>query len=466
MQGKKSILFITTTCSFLTPFMGSAINIALPSIGKELVMNTILLGWVSTSYLLAAAIFLLPFGRWADRNGRKRLFIGGIILFGIASLLSGLSWNSTVLIASRLLNGMGGAMIYATALAILTSAYPKNERGKVLGINVASVYLGLSLGPTIGGYFTMLFGWQSIFFLTTLMSMVIIPIAIKSLPSDYKKSPDSGFDLSGSLVYALSIAAIIYGFPRIPAISGIILITAGITGLGLFAFIENKADDPLIDIGLFRKNMVFVFSNLAAFINYSATFALVFLLSIYLQQVCGYTPAQAGLILVAQPVMMTILSPLAGKLSDKIEPQIVASIGMGVTVIGLFSFSFLSAGTSIYYIITMLMLLGLGFALFSSPNTNAVMSSVKPPQYGVASATLGTMRLTGQTMSMGITLLVLALVLGKSGRDVASAAQLLSGIKITFTVFALLCVAGTWFSMKRGKLRHSEPKVLNQAENN
>ncbi|KAF0195687.1 MAG: major facilitator superfamily protein [Bacteroidetes bacterium] len=222
----------------------------------------------------------------------------------------------------------------------------------------------------------------------------------------------------------------------------------------------------MIDIGLFRKNMVFVFSNLAAFINYSATFALVFLLSIYLQQVCGYTPAQAGLILVAQPVMMTILSPLAGKLSDKIEPQIVASIGMGVTVIGLFSFSFLSAGTSIYYIITMLMLLGLGFALFSSPNTNAVMSSVKPPQYGVASATLGTMRLTGQTMSMGITLLVLALVLGKSGRDVASAAQLLSGIKITFTVFALLCVAGTWFSMKRGKLRHSEPKVLNQAENN
>ena len=469
MQGKKSILFITTISSFLTPFMGSAINIALPAMGLELEMNTILLGWVSTSYLLAAAIFLLPFGRFADRNGRKRLFISGIILFGIASLLSGIAWNSTILIASRLLNGIGGAMIYATALAILTSAYPKSERGRVLGINVASVYLGLSLGPTIGGFLTMIMGWQSIFILNTLLSIIIIPIAIKNLPGDDKKSPDSVFDLSGSMVYAISIALIIYGFPKIPSTSGIIIVSAGFSGLGLFAFIESRADDPLINIGLFRKNMVFVFSNLAAFINYSATFALVFLLSIYLQQVCRYTPGQAGLILVAQPVMMTILSPLAGKLSDKIEPRIVASLGMGLTVIGLFAFSFLSSGTSIYFIIAMLMLLGFGFALFSSPNTNAVMSSVKPTEYGIASATLGTMRLTGQTMSMGITLLVLALVLGESRNDVASADQLLSGIKITFTVFALLCLAGTWFSLKRGKLRHSDQsdqEVLNQAKNN
>jgi MFS family permease len=169
--------------------------------------------------------------------------------------------------------------------------------------------------------------------------------------------------------------------------------------------------------------------------------------------VSQYSAAEAGLILVAQPVMMTILSPLAGKLSDKFEPQIVASIGMIITVIGLFALSFLSVGTGLPFIISMLMLMGFGFALFSSPNTNAVMSSVQPPEYGVASATLGTMRLTGQTMSMGITMLVLALVIGKTGRNIASTEQLLSGIKLTFTVFALLCIVGIWFSMKRGKLR-------------
>jgi len=453
MQGKKSILFITTISSFLTPFMGSAINIALPAMGKELEMDTIMLGWVATSYLLAAAVFLLPFGRLADRNGRKRLFIYGIVLFGLASLLSASAQNSTILIAARLLNGIGGAMIYATALAILTSSYPKQERGRVLGINVAAVYLGLSLGPTIGGYLTQVFGWQSLFILTSILSLIVLPIALYNLPKDDKKTIDSSFDLTGSIVYGLSLASIIYGFPLFPSFSGIILVLSGLSGLALFAFIENKASDPLLNIGLFRKNMVFVFSNLAAFINYSATYALVFLLSLYLQQVSKYSPAEAGLILIAQPVMMTILSPLAGKLSDKIEPRIVASAGMIITVTGLTALSFLSADTSIFFIISMLLLLGLGFALFSSPNTNAVMSSVKPAEFGIASATLGTMRLTGQTMSMGITLLVLALVIGKEGHHVADANELLSGIKLTFTVFALLCIAGTWFSLKRGKIR-------------
>ncbi len=435
--------------------MGSAINIALPAIGEDLNMNTIMLGWVATSYLLAAAVFLLPFGRLADRNGRKNLFLYGIILFGIASLLSALAQDSNLLIAARLLNGIGGAMIYATALAILTSSFPKSERGKVLGINVASVYLGLSLGPTIGGYLTQVWGWQSIFYLTFLLSLVIIPIGLYHLPKDSKRTSGTSFDLNGSLIYGLGIAAIIYGFPLLPRLPGILFVSLGIAALFFFVYLEGKASDPLLDMGLFRKNMVFVFSNLAAFINYSATYALVFLLSLYLQQVSKYSPAEAGLILIAQPVMMTLLSPLAGKLSDRIEPRVVASAGMIITVIGLASLSFLDSNSSIIFIVAMLMLLGFGFALFSSPNTNAVMSSVKPAEFGVASATLGTMRLTGQTMSMGITMLILALVIGNGGRQTAGSVELLTGIKLTFTVFALLCIAGTWFSLKRGKIRET-----------
>lgn len=455
MLKNKSILFVTTLSSFLTPFIGSAINIALPSMGKELSMNTITLGWVATSYLLAASLFLLPFGKLADRNGRKKFFMAGIFLFVIASLITGLSVNEWMLIASRFVNGIGGALIYATALAILTSSYDKSVRGRVLGINVAAVYLGLSLGPTVGGFLTMYLGWRSIFFLTAILGTIIIPIAVMKLPADKPGNHEKPFDMAGSAIYGLSLAMIIYGFPQLPSIFGLLLVAAGIFGLGLFVLLEGKAQEPLLDFGLFRNNKVFIFSNIAAFINYSATFALVFLLSFYLQQVKHLSPHESGLILMAQPVMMTILSPLAGKLSDRIQPAIVASIGMAITSFGLVAFTFLDKDSGIIFIIAMLMILGLGFALFSSPNTNAVMSSVKQPEYGMASATLGTMRLVGQTMSMGITLMIFAVIMGKGERDLTHIDGLITGINYSFITFAVLCFIGIFLSLKRGKLYHS-----------
>lgn len=453
MRSNTAILFVTTLSSFLTPFMGSAINIALPAIGMELEMNAIELGWVSNSYLLAAAVFLLPFGRVSDIYGRKIFFIAGIIVFTIASVLSAISYTPALLLISRVLNGVGGALIYATAIAILTSSYPKNERGKVLGINVASVYLGLSLGPTIGGFLIMFFGWRSIFVLTAFLSLIIIPIALKKLKTEIKAVNPQKFDLTGSFIYGISLALIVYSFPSLPSIKGIILLIIGVAGFSSFIIFEGKIDNPLIAIGQFRKNHIFIFSNIAAFINYASTFALVFLLSLYLQQVLDLPPHKAGLILMAQPITMTLFSPLAGKLSDRIEPSIVASVGMGITVIGLFAFATLDKSDGIWFIVSMLVVLGLGFALFSSPNTNAVMSSVKQNEYGVASSILGTMRLTGQTISMGISMMIFALMMAETGKNISNTDGLLSGIKISFLVFALLSVAGVFFSLKRGKMR-------------
>lgn len=452
MFKNKSILFVTTLSSFLTPFMGSAINIALPSMGKDLSMNTIALGWVATSYLLAAALFLLPFGKLADRNGRKKFFMAGIWIFMIASLLTGFSVNSWMLIVSRFLNGIGGALIYATALAILTSSFDKSVRGKVLGINVASVYLGLSLGPTVGGLLTMYLGWRSIFFFTALLSLLIIPFSLAHLPADKSSNRELPFDMPGSIIYAISLALIIYGFPQMSSLTGFLLVLTGIIGLMFFVGIEARAKEPLLNLSVFKNNSVFIFSNIAAFINYSVTFALVFLLSFYLQQVKHLSPRESGLILMAQPVMMTILSPIAGKISDKIQPGIVASIGMFVTTLGLTAFIFLDKDSGLFFIISTLMVLGLGFALFSSPNTNAVMSSVRPPEYGMASATLGTMRLVGQTMSMGITLMIFALIMGKTQRELTNVEGLISAIHYSFLTFAILCFFGIFFSLKRGKI--------------
>ncbi|MDD3743925.1 MAG: MFS transporter [Lentimicrobiaceae bacterium] len=452
MQGNKSILFVTTLSSFLTPFMGSAINIALPTMGQELNMNTIALGWVSTSYLLAAAVFLLPFGRLADTFGRKRFFLSGLVVFSVGSLLSAFSLNQVILIGSRAINGIGGAMIYATAIAILTSAFPKEERGKVLGINVAAVYLGLSIGPTAGGLLTAYLGWQSIFIVAAALGIIMLPIAVRKLQNDNKTAPVTDFDFKGSFLYAIGLAMVIYGFPEIASINGILMLGLGLALLILFFRVENKLIQPLLNVKIFKGNSVFVFSNLAAFINYSATFALVFLMSFFLQQVKDFDAREAGLILIAQPIMMTIFSPLAGKLSDRIEPRLVASLGMLITVGGLFGFAFLHDSSPLWYIILFQIILGLGFALFSSPNTNAVMSSVKPQQYGFASATLGTMRLTGQTMSMGISLMIISLIMGNANVQNPSGNGLLTSIRLAFLVFAILCLIGVYFSFKRGAL--------------
>ena len=454
MKSKNAILFVTALSSFLTPFMGSAINIALPAIGSEMGMDAIGLGWVMTAYLLSAAVLLLPLGRLSDIYGRKKFFIAGVIIFTLASLFSAVATNSVILIIARAINGSGGAMLYATALALLTSAFPKNERGKVLGINVAAVYLGLSLGPTIGGFMILAGGWRSIFLLTAILSIIILPFALRNIEKEVLNSKPEKFDITGSLIYTLSLAFIVIGFPSITKVNGLIFFTAGVAGFLGFFFIEKKSLNPLLKPEIFKGNQVFVFSNIAAFINYFATYALVFLLSLYLQKVMGLPAHKAGLILMAQPVTMTLLSPVAGKLSDKIEPSIVASLGMAVTVVGLIALSLIDADTQPWFIISMLILMGLGFALFSSPNTNAVMSSVAPVNYGAASSVLGTMRLTGQTFSMGSSMLIFALIMNENGKSLSNASGLLSAISISFIVYALLSVAGVFFSLKRGNLRN------------
>ncbi len=446
-------LIVATLTSFLTPFMGSSVNIALPSIGKEFGMHAVSLSWISTSYLLAAAMFLVPMGRVADISGRKRILRYGIMLDLVSSIMLVFSTSEIQFLCLRVLQGIGGAMIFGNAVAILTSVYPVGERGKALGINVAAVYTGLSLGPFVGGFLTQHLGWRSIFVSYVPLELVIIAFSVWRLKGEWADARGEKFDLGGSVIYGLSLVALMYGFSVLPAISALWLILLG--ALGIFAFVkwEMKVKSPVFDIKLFVGNVVFTFSNLAALINYSATFAVGFLLSLYLQYTKGLSPGSAGLILVSQPIVMAIFSPLAGRLSDKIEPRIVASAGMTLTVIGLLLLIFLSPNTTLTFIIFNLILLGFGFALFSSPNTNAVMSSVEKRCYGVASATLGTMRLTGQMLSMGIAMLVFALYIGRAQITPENYPAFLTSAKTAFIIFAVLCFGGIFASLSRGKVR-------------
>jgi EmrB/QacA subfamily drug resistance transporter len=450
---RTAALLVTTVGSFLTPFLGSSIAIALPSIGKQLSMNAILLGWVPTAYLLAAAMFLVPLGRIADIYGRKKIFTLGVFIYAVASVLSAISTSATMLISVQVLQGIGAAMIFGTAVAILTSVFPASERGRVLGINVAAVYIGLSLGPFLGGLLTQYFGWRSIFWVNVPLCLLIMALLFWKLKGEWAEARGEKFDIAGSIIYSLMLIAIMYGFTRLPDIVGVVLILVGAAGFVGFIRWEMKVKSPVLDIGLFRNNTVFALSNVAALINYSATFAVSFLLSLYLQYIKGFNPEHAGLVLIAAPVMQAVFSPAAGRLSDRIEPRIVASAGMGLTVIGLAFFIFLSSTTNLWYIVAGLAVIGLGFAFFSSPNTNAVMSSVDRRYYGVASATLATMRQIGMTFSMGMVMLIFGIYIGHVQITPQYYPAFVSSVNIAFIIFAVLCLAGIFASLARGKVR-------------
>ena len=453
MDNRKPALFVTTLGAFLTSFMNSSINIALPSIGKEFAMDAVLLGWVTTSYLLSAGMFLIPFGRIADIHGKKKTFLFGFIVYTLSSLFCAIAPSPLFLISFRVLNGIGASMTITTGMAILTSIYPPGERGKVLGINVAAVYSGLSCGPFFGGLLTHYFGWRSIFLINIPLGLLIILLTIWKLKGEWTEAKGEKFDVTGSILFSSTLMTIMYGFSRLPGIWGICFVLSGALGVFLFVKWETKTTSPVMNIDLFKKNKVFAFSNLAALINYSATFAVGFLMSLYLQFVKGLHPQEAGVILVSQPIMQAIFSPLAGRLSDRIEPRIFASVGMGLTALGLLLLTFLDQKTTTPFIMGSLILLGLGFALFSSPNTNAVMGSVEGKFYGVASGTLGTMRATGMMFSMGMVMLIFALYIGPNQITPPYYPLFIKSLKTAFIIFTALCVAGIFASLSRGRMR-------------
>jgi EmrB/QacA subfamily drug resistance transporter len=455
---KKVALVVVTLTSLLTPFVSSSINIALPAIGEAFQINAVLLSWVATSYLLAAAVFLVPFGRLADIQGRKKIFAYGVATFTLSSFLSGISTSAFMLIFFRLFQGIGSAMLFATGIAILTSVYPAEERGRILGINVAAVYTGLSLGPLLGGFLTQYLTWRSVFLINVPVGVITILLVYWKLKGEWAPAKGERFDIEGSCIYGLALITIMYGISRLPDSKSLWIIILGFLGIGGFFKWEGKVEYPVLNMTLFTKNRIFAFSCLAALIHYSATFAVAFLLSLYLQYIKGLSPQWAGLILIAQPVMMVVLSPFAGRLSDKIEPRIVSSLGMTITTLGLVPFIFLTKSSTVGFIAASLLVLGFGFALFISPNTNAIMGSVDHRFYGLASGSVGTMRLLGMMVSMGITTVIFTLFMGRIQVVPKYYPDFIRGVQVSFVIFAALCFFGIFSSMARGRLRVNSRK--------
>jgi len=443
------ILLIICMASSLVPFMSSSLNLALPYINHDLSLSAIVSAWIPTSYMLTTAIFQIPCARIADMFGRRKIFIIGVFIFMVFSIMSGFAMSGISLIVYRCLAGVGSAMMFGTTIAILTSTIPPEKRGWALGINTAVVYFSLACGPFLGGLLTQYFNWHSIFFVSAIISLLVLVGAITLIKEEWKDSIKGKFDSIGSILYALGLSLFIYGFSTLPHVKGFVLIGIGIVILLYFSYYEKKQDQPVFNIRIFLENRVFKLSSFSALINYSATFAISFMLSLYLQYVRGLSPRDAGLILIMQSITQAIVSLRSGRLSDKMSATLLATLGMAIIFVGLICLCFITETTGLYFIIGILILLGLGFGIFSSPNMNIIMSSVDKKYYSMASATTGTMRLTGQAISMGIAMMAISLTVGNVQISPAVHSELIHSMRITFIICSVLSLIGVYASSVR-----------------
>lgn len=449
-----SVLLVVAITSFMGTFLISAVNIALPTIERDFSLSAIELSWIITSFILGTALFMLPAGTWGDRNDNQRLFQWGLLLFTLSSLLCYFAPDGYWLIAGRFVQGAGAAFTGTTGQAILVATFPATRRGQVLGISVSSVYAGLALGPLAGGILTIHTGWRSLFLIATIFGLFTTLISLRYMRKNEEKARPAGKgDHIGTILFMAGLSALVYGSSRIPSLPGWAMMGGALLMLLLFLRVERNALHPLLDIRLFTHNRLFTYSSLSALINYTATFAIVFFLSLYLQKIQGLSPRDAGAVIVAQPLMMALFSPVVGRLSDKIQPRYFATLGMAMCSSGLAMLAFLSPGTSIGWIVAILIWVGIGFALFSSPNMNTIMSSVKRPQYGQASGIAASMRVFGQIISMSIITFLFSINFGSSSVEAAPDPVFMHVMQWGFLIFALIGLPGIYFSFNRGNVK-------------
>jgi MFS family permease len=450
--GGRRVLFVTTVAAFMSSFAVSSVNVSLPPLGLELGLSGVSLNWITTAFVLGAAVFMLPMGRMGDIAGRKRVLAGGMAVYAIGALLAFFARSGAFLVATRAFTGLGAAMLAGTSTAILVDSHPPGERGRVLGINVASVYIGLSIGPFVGGLVTDAWGWRSLFLVHGALALAEFALILFLLRGEWYAAEGERMDWAGAAIYAVGLAALLLGLSRLPSGPGFALLALGAAALAAFVAWELRCGQPLLQVRMFLGNRVFALSNAAAMISYSATYATAFFMSLYLEVARGLPPRTAGLVLVAQPVVQAAFSPFMGRLSDRVEPRVLASTGMALTALGLVVLALLTPTVPLAVPIGALVLLGLGYAFFSSPNTNAVMGSVDRAQVGIASATVSTMRVIGQAFSMGIALVLFSVFLGSAPVEPGTVVPFMRALRASFGIAAGLCFLGIFASLARGTM--------------
>jgi MFS family permease len=443
-------LFLVSLAAFLIPFMGSSLNLALPVIQKELVVNVIILGWIPTAFVLANAATVLPFGRLADIYGRRRIFAYGVLIYTVASFLAAFSNSGEILVLFSFLQGLGCAMIFATMVALLSSVFPMERRGEALGLYVSAVFIGLFLGPLLGGVLIQYLGWRSIYLFNVPMGIILLIILFWKLKMEWAEARGESFDLKGTVVYSISLVALLYGFSSLLEDLGKLFLVMGLVGIMGFFFLEKRTESPILRLEIF-KNRRSSFTALAMLSLNIAISAMATLLSLYFQSLRGLEPQTTALILASQPLMVAVLSPFIGRASDRTENLFLPVGGMILVTVGLLILAFLGPETSIFIPVLALILVGVGQALFSSPITRIYMGSMDSKIYGMASSAFSTMIYLGQSLSLALMLFIFAIYLGQVEINPSNYTVFLDSQQVAFLLFALISGLGVVFSILVGK---------------
>lgn len=449
---KRSTLLAAVISSFMAPYLGSAVNVALPAIQEDLSATAVQLSWIAAAFVLVNAMLALPLGKAADIWGRKRMLAGGILLLTASTLVCWVVKDPRTLIALRAVQGMGSSAVAVTSMAIVTSVFPPKERGAAFGWVIAAVYTGLSAGPFVGGVLTGYLGWRSVFLSAALLGASAFGWIVTQLKGEWADAAGQRLDVTGCLLYACGVFGITYGTASLPGARGAVLLAGGVGVIALFVRREYRAAVPILDMRLFSENRVFAFSSLAALIHYAAVFAVTMLMSLYLQFAKGLSPQAAGLVLLAQPVVQAFFSPAAGRLSDRRDAGRVASLGMAITASGLVMLLMTGPGSPLGYVVSALVVLGFGYALFSSPNSNAIMGAVTRTHYGVASSVVTTMRAVGMSTSMAVATVMISVFVGERAIGPENVPSLLQAMRVCFGISIVLCCFGIAASLARGRV--------------
>ncbi|MFX1274733.1 MAG: MFS transporter [Promethearchaeota archaeon] len=450
---RKIILIAISLSSFLTAFSAYTTVISAKSIEIDLGMDVVTISWVTNIFILATAMFQIFFGKIGDVYGRKKVFLAGIILFLISSILLALTYMSNIFIIFRFIQGIGTALMFSTTNAILTANFPPNERGKVIGINVMCVYIGLTLSPLLGGLMTQYLGWRSQFWFNIPFSIIVICLILFKVDGEWKNEKREKIDYFGSIIFALFLFFLIYATTLFPnVIAYILLILSGI-GITIFLFWEKRVNNPLLDLNLFRSNRYFSFSCMVSIFYYLSTNAIALVLSLLMQYLYNLTIFNAGIILSIAPLMQAVFSPIIGRLSDKMESRKLVSIGIIISLMGISILIFINYSFPIYLVFLSLGILGLGTAFFSPPNIRAIMSSTPTENLGIASGLEGTTRTIGQSLSFGLWTLMTGIIIGNVEITPIYYPQVMISARLIFIIYLILILFSLFFSVFRGRNR-------------
>lgn len=436
---------------FIMPLMSTMMNLALVPIGIEFDVGSKSLAMVNTTFLLASVIVMVPIARMSDLIGRKKIFIAGLVTTIISATIAAFSPTFEILLVMRFIMGAGSAALSVSSIAMLTEVFPFEKRGWAIGIHSTFVYLGIAVGPALGGFICDLAGWRYLFFF-------MIPFALTALLliSRFRKEmiSDKGarMDVPGSVLYGATVVFTMYGVINLPSLWAVGLIVIGFVLLYAFIRVLKRTESPVLDLKIF-KYKVFSRSCISAFMNYGSSYSVSFFLALYLQSIGALTASQAGLILLIQPIVQVTLSAKAGSLSDKMQDKrILPTLGMAITSFAVLMIIFLEVEANFYYIGAILILLGLGYALFSAPNTNAIMSSVPPKNRGEASGMISVVRQVGMMTSMGIAMCCISIIMGSTDNlNPSNYDEFIEVIRAVFTICLGMCLVGTFASWFRGK---------------